>query len=351
MNRLLISTLLLFLFTPVQAAETELSGTLLVANRTGGSISVIDLQSKTEVTRLPIGEHIPHEMAASPDGRWAITGAYGTGNNPGRHLVVIDIATAEIVRRIDMGPNTRPHSIVFLSDSRHVITTIELSNAIALVDIIDGEIIRTWPTGGEDSHMVRLAPDDSRAYVASRGSGTLSVIWLDEENANRPRTVITTGRRAEGIAVSPDGQQIWVANQGDSTISVVDAETLEVIAGIEGITTNRIEFLPNGQAVVPGGINTESTGRYITFFNGPTQEVVRSLQLPSSADLGTGVRLLAADDVLFLADSALGEITVVDPASGNAPELIIKNTNHVDGMAWSPLRLGILTNRFNLREL
>jgi YVTN family beta-propeller protein len=339
---LLIISLLLTPISIVTAAETELTGTLLVANRTGGSISVIDLQTKTEVTRLPIGEHIPHEMAASPDGRWAITGAYGTGNNPGRHLVVIDIATAEIVRRIDMGPNTRPHSIVFLSDSRHVITTIELSNAIALVDIIDGEIIRTWPTGGQDSHMVRIAPDDSRAYVASRGSGTLSVIWLDEVNADRPRTIITTGRRAEGIAVSPDGQQIWVANQGDSTISVVDAETLEVIAGIEGITTNRIEFLPNGQAVVPGGINTDSAGRYITFFDGTTQDVVRTLQLPSSADLGTGVRLLAADDVLFLADSALGEITVVDPASENSPELITSNPNNVDGMAWSPLRLAIL---------
>lgn len=343
MTRLFFAlTLLLSTLVPVLAAETELSGTLLVANRTGGSISVIDLQTKTEITRLPIGQHIPHEMAASPDGRWAVTGEYGSGNNPGRHLVVIDIAAAEIVSRIDMGPNTRPHSIVFLSDSRHVVTTIEQSSAIALVDIIDGKIIRTWPTGGEDSHMVRLAPDDSRAYIASRGSGTLSVIWLDEENANRPRTVITTGRRAEGIAVSPDGQQIWVANQGDSTISVVDAQTLEVIAGIEGITTNRIEFLPNGQAVVPGGINTDSMGRYITFFDGPTQEVVRSLQLPSSDDLGTGVRLLAADDVLFLADSALGEITVVAPAAENATEFISNNPNNVDGMAWSPLRLNVL---------
>lgn len=67
--------------------------------------------------------------------------------------------------------------------------------------------------------MLRLAPDDSRAYVAARGGrGTLSVIWLNEE---RPPVVIATGEGAEGIAVSPRGDDIWVANRGiDSCLKV-----------------------------------------------------------------------------------------------------------------------------------
>jgi DNA-binding beta-propeller fold protein YncE len=111
----------------VTGAALAADGTLLVANRAGGSVSLIDLPTETEIARLPIGPVIPHEIAASPDGRWAVTGEYGGGNNPGRHLVVIDVAAAEIVARIDLGPNSRPHSIAFLPDSRRVLATMEQS--------------------------------------------------------------------------------------------------------------------------------------------------------------------------------------------------------------------------------
>jgi len=340
MTRLYIAiTIILTTLLSTQTFAQGNSGTLLIANRIGGSVSMIDLQTKTEIARLPIGPVVPHEMATSPDGRWAVTSEYGTGNNPGRHLLVIDVAAASFVSRIDVGPNTRPHSIHFLSNNRHVVVTMEQASELALVDIIDGTIVRTYPTGGQDSHMVRLAPDDSRAYVASRGSGTLSVIWLNED---RPPEVIETGARAEGIAVSPDGLQIWIANQGNSTISIIDAITLEARTALTGITTNRIEFLPDGQAVLPGGFNTDNRARHITVFDGDTLEVTRTLELPASNSSGTGVRLLAADNALFLADSALNEISVFDPASGSAPERLGFYPDNVDGMAWSPRRIAIL---------
>ena len=339
MNRLTV-TLLLSTLSTVCFSAFAADGTLLIANRSGGSISLIDLQTETEIARLPIGPVIPHEMAASPDGRWAITGEYGTGNNPGRHLVVIDVAAAEIVSRIDLGPDSRPHSIQFLSDNRHVVATMEQSDSLALVDIIEGEVLRTWPTGGRDGHMVRLSPDDSRAYVASRGGeGSLSVIWLNED---RPPVVIPTGRGAEGISVSPDGEEIWVANRDDQTISIVDANTLEVAATIDGPAVNRIEFLPSGQAVIPGGLTADESGRTVTLFDGVSKNVVRRLQLPGASAGGTSVRLLAADDVLFLADSAGAEILMYDPTSGSSPQRITGNTDNPDGMAWSPLRVQVL---------
>ena len=73
-------------------AQGGQSGTLLVANRTGGSISLFDLATKVEMARVPIGPLIPHEVAVSPDGRLALSSEYGPNDNPGRHLVVIDVA-------------------------------------------------------------------------------------------------------------------------------------------------------------------------------------------------------------------------------------------------------------------
>lgn len=338
---LLLVALTISTITPAFAADNNLTGTLLVANRSGGSVSMYDLQTQTEIARLPIGPVIPHEMAASPDGRWAVTGEYGTGNNPGRHLLVIDVAAAEFVHRIDLGANTRPHSFWFLDDSRHVVATMERAEEIALVDIIDGEVVRTFPTGGNDSHMVRLSPDNEFAFVAARGSGTLSTIYLTEDLAP---TVIPTGARAEGIAVDPDGSTVWVANQGDSTITVVDANNIEILHTISGIATNRVEFLPDGTAVIPGGCSDNDAVRCVTYFDGDTYEQIDQLELPATGGFGTGVRLLAADDKLFLADSALDEISAVDPATAGIRTVIAINPDNVDGMAWSPLRVSVMTD-------
>jgi DNA-binding beta-propeller fold protein YncE len=329
----------LTLFVTTFSSAFAADGTLLVANRTGGSVSLIDVSTKVEIARLPIGIAIPHEMAASPDGRWAITGEYGSNNAPGRHIVVIDVAAAAITSRIDLGPDSRPHSIAFLSDSQHVVVTIQDSDELVLVDIISGDVLRSYPTGGREGHMVKLSQDESQAYVANRGGvGTLSIIWLNED---RPPVVIPTGRGAEGISVSPDGREIWVGNQGDRTITIVNAQTLEVAATLAGPAANRIEFLPNGQAVMPGGANADNTIRYLNFYDAESRQLNRRVELPGGSS-GTGVRLLAQDDVLFLSDSARNEITVLDPTSGNSPELISINAANVDGMAWSPLRMNIL---------
>ena len=104
------------------------------------------------------------------------------------------------------------------------------------------------------------------------------------------------------------------------------------------------------KAVIPGGSSADNSVRYVMFHDRETKEVVRRLELPGSTAGGTGVRLLAADDLLFFADGALNEISVLDPAAGDSPERIIINTDNPDGMAWSPLRVGVLQDREDLRQ-
>jgi hypothetical protein len=98
--------LVVLLTAPVGViAQGGQTGTLLVVNRTGGSISLFDLGTSIEMARVPIGPVIPHEVAVSPDGRLALTSEYGPNDNPGRHLVVIDVAEGRQAGRIDLGRN------------------------------------------------------------------------------------------------------------------------------------------------------------------------------------------------------------------------------------------------------
>ena len=185
--------------------------------------------------------------------------------------------------------------------------------------------------------MVRLSIDESRADVTNRGgAGTLSVIFLDEQ---QEPVVIPGGSRTEGIAVSPDNLEVWVANQGNGTITIVDTDSLQVKSTIAVAPTNRLEFLPDGRVVVPGGNSSDGSQRYVRFYNAGTLQPERTLTF-AGENAGTGIRVLAANRLLFVSDSALNALFIVDPDSDTPPELLLSSPDNPDGLAWSPLRVG-----------
>ena len=321
--------------------DSTLDGTLVVANRTGGSVSFIDLPTGVEIARIPIGPIIPHEVAVSPDGAKALTGEYGPEDDHGSHLVLIDVATASIDARIDLGPESRPHTPLFLPGGRHAVATMQESDQLALVDLEARAVVRTYPTGGRDGHMVRLSPDGSRAYVTSRGAeGTLSVIFLDEDRAP---VVIPTGLGAEGLDVSADGSEIWVANRREETISVIDAASLEVVATLESRPfSGRIEMGPDGYAIVPnGGGRAAPVPRHVRLWDVNTRTLVTEVPLPGEPFEGNFGALIHGG-LAFVADPGEGLINVFDLDGLGSRRVLIDNHDAPDGMAWTPVRVGVM---------
>lgn len=322
---------------------TALDGTLIVSNRTGGSISFIDLPTGVEVARVPVGPVIPHEVDVSPDGRLALTSEYGPNNEPGRHVILMDIATATILARIDLGPSSRPHTALFLPDGRRAVATMQDSDQLALIDLEAERVIRTYPTGGREGHMVRLSLDGSRAYVTSRlGTGTLSVIFLDEE---RDTVVIETGPGAEGLDVSADGRWVWVANRQERSISVVDAESLEVVAELDSRPyAGRIEMGPDGYAIVPnGGGGGEPVPQYLRLFDVQSREMITEVPLRDGQPQDGNFGVLIQDGMAFASDPGEGTIQIFELDGLRNREVMIANHEAPDGMAWSPIRLNAMT--------
>ena len=330
------------------AATAQPSGTLVVANRAGGSVSLIDLPTGLEVARLPIGPSIPHEVAVSPDGRYALTGEYGPNGSPGRHIVLIDIVGARIVDRIDLGPISRPHTALFHPDGQHAVATMQDSDRIALVNLTSMQVVRTYPTGGREGHMARLSPDGSRAYVTSRGAqGTLSVIFLDE---NRSPVVIETGPGAEGISVSPDGREVWVANRGEETISVIDTARLEVVATAPSRPyAGRVEIGPNGLAVAPnGGGGGEPVPQYLRLFDVASREMVDETPLRDGRPQDGNFGVLIHGHSAFVSDPGEGTIRIFNLEALTEPPAFLATAHESpDGMAWSPLRVGVMSGESN----
>ena len=332
------------------ATRVALGGTLVVANRSGGSISFIDLAAGVEIARVPIGPIIPHEVAVSPDGTKALTAEYGPEDDHGRHIVLIDVATASVKARIDLGPESRPHTPLFLPDGRHAVATMQESDRLALVDLEARSMVRTYSTGGREGHTVRLSPDGSRAYVTSRGAeGTLSVIFLHED---REPVVIETGLGAEGLDVSADGSEIWVANRREETISVIDAEALEVVATLDSRPfSGRIEMGPDGYAIVPNGGGRQSpVPRFVRLWDVASRTPIAEVPLegePYEGNFGA----LIHDGMAFVADPGEGLIRVYELGGGlSGGRVLIDNHDAPDGMAWTPVRVDVMAGAESVGE-
>jgi YVTN family beta-propeller protein len=340
-TRLHATVLALLLAMASSSASQGVGGTLLVANRTGGSISLFDLASGVEMARVPIGPAIPHEVGVSPDGRLALTGEYGPNDAPGRHLVLIDIPEGRQIARIDLGPKSRPHSVVFLRDGRRAVATMEQSDQIALVDVVDRKVLGTYPTGGREGHMVRLSPDGARAFVTSRGAeGTLSIIPLATD---APPVVIPTGAGAEGLAVTPDGREVWVVNRIAKSISIIDTGSLKVIQTIDvPPDARRAEISVSGRVLVPHGGTDAAPAQYLSVYDVKSRALVNRLAMHEGRKGSGGFGIHIVGERAFVSDRLDRALFTIDLDDLKSPRVLATGHDDPDGLAVSPVRVAVL---------
>ena len=313
------------------------AATLVVANKAGASASLIDLETGAVAATLPTGDG-PHEVGISPDGRFALVTNYA---NDGDSLTLIDIPHARVVRTIDLGEYRSPHGVEWLDNERAAVT-VEDNRALIVVDTGAGTVLQAIGTDQDVSHMVALGPDGKRAYVSNIGSGSLTV--LDLENGERVKN-IPTGGGAEGVAAS--GGHIWVTNRADDTVTVLDAESFATVREIpsKGFPI-RATATPAGQVLV-----TRARAGELVVYDAATFEEVRTVSFDLES-METGGRLFGdrfgdssvpigvvvdgSGGRAFVAHANADVITEIDLASGEIVRML-RAGKEPDGMGFSAL--------------
>ncbi len=316
-------------------------GILLVVNKAGASLSVVDLAKGGEIGRVPTG-HAPHEVAVSPDGRTAVVTNYGTGAQPGNTLTLVDLSALEPVATIDLGEQTRPHGILWLPGSDRVAVTTEGNGTLTIVDVGEQRVVAAIPTGQRVSHQVAVTPDGKRAFVANIGSGSVTAIDLEAMAVIRS---VPTGQGAEGVAVSPRGGEVWVSNRAQNTVSVVDAQSLELLATLPSSDFPiRVVFSPDGaRAMVTNARSAE-----LRVFDAGAREELISVPIQAPVIEGRAqviafegspspIGLLAHPDGrhVYVAAASADAVAVVDLEAGAVVDLIPVG-KEPDGLAWTP---------------
>ena len=284
------------------AAQTPSSGRLLVLLRDASALAIVDPASGNVLGRVPTGRD-PHEVTASPDGRLAFVASMVDG------ISVIDLAAQEEIRRVDPGPGSQTHDVLYAEDK--VYFTIEGYKSIGRYDPSADTIDWTLGIGEDGTHMLVLDRERGAMFMPNIVSNSVTMVENVMEGPARARLtdIPVPGIRPEGIDLSPDGRELWTATRGDGGVSIIDVESRRVVETLDlGMQdANRLKFTPDGRVLI---IDGEAAS--LVVMDAATRSVIERVSV-GSTDTGDGAVLVAPDGRrAFLGLRAADRVSVVD---------------------------------------
>jgi YVTN family beta-propeller protein len=245
------------------AAVSGAAGLVYSADEHGNSISAIDLASgRVETVPIPIS---PHNVDLTPDGARLLAvgdpaegeGGHGEAEHGGEavgQLLVLD------PERLASGPvaaiavGEHPAHVVADKEGRAFVT-LAGANAVAVVDLDQGEVVRTVGTG-RYPHGQRISPDGRELYVANVEDGSVSVI---DTGTLAEVARIPVGRAPVQVGFTPDGSRVYVSLRDENRVAVIDTASRSVLARIEvGRGPIQVHATPDGRFVYVANQGSEA---------------------------------------------------------------------------------------------
>jgi len=229
---------------------------LIVIDKIGRHVRFFDPSTFQEIpnTALDVGV-APHDVAISPDHKFAYVpvygdGVYGRNPHPGHTIAVIDLGSRQVAATIDVSPYEAPHGIQ-IDEAGKIYVTCDLSRKLLIIDPKARKIEAAIDTEGT-GHWAGVLPDASKAYVVNKND-KLFITAIDlKKRAIVARIPAPNG--TEGIAVSPDGMYVVAADHSEPKILVIDPQndTVSVTIPLEKNTKAAFKprFSPDGSKLL-----------------------------------------------------------------------------------------------------
>jgi YVTN family beta-propeller protein len=305
-------------------------GLLVVANQMEHTALIVDPETRKEVAKISVGVN-GHEVAVSPDGKFAYIPIYGNSGvgkpgTDGSTIDVIDIANRKLAYTIDLGKPLRPHNPAFGPDGNFYVSA-ELSQSVDVIDPKTRKIIAELPTGQDESHMfiIRAGPDNPTVYTANVHAGTVSVVDIP---SRKLVTTIPVSKIVQRISIEPDGLYVFTHDQETPRIVVIDPLSNAISTSIPmPETVYASEATPDNHWLICAGMKG-----HIFVIDLHTRKVVKTFDAP----IALGKVLIRPDGgVAYISFLTAGKIEVLNLKDWKM-EPSIDLTPGVDGMDWAP---------------
>lgn len=191
-----------------------------ITNFTSDSVSVVDTNSNTVTTTIPVSTGAVG-VAYSPDR----SRVYTTGFSVSDNVAVIDTATNTVIATIPI-PDY-PTGIAVSPDGSKAYVTSYMSNIVSVVNLSNNTVSGTITVGDSPAGVV-FSPNGNRAYISNAASIDVSVI--DTANDSVVATVTLGSGQPFGLDTNGDGTRLYVAHT--SYIAIVDTANNTVLSDL-----------------------------------------------------------------------------------------------------------------------
>ncbi len=246
---------------------------LVVANREGGRVAVIDRATGKLLRHVPIGSNpefvrvrghmafvsyepssngnAPRAPGAKPPAQRS-SGAQGKGSDDEEehqpaHIAIVDLDKGKVVRSIKGGLETE--GIEFAADGKHLLVTNEADNSVTVHEIATGRLVKTVDVKayGNRPRGIKMAPD-GKSYVVTLEFSNVFVVL--DGNYDIVKTV-KTGESPYGVAFDRSGERLFVAAARSKLLQVFDAKSYSLIKEIPtGARCWHFSFTPDDRNIL-----------------------------------------------------------------------------------------------------
>ncbi len=330
------------LFASSLVAAQSPTGTIVSANMTANTASVVDIATGELRATYETGPG-PHEVAISNDGRWAVISVYGDRTSIGHSLLVLDLKGEAAPRTIEMGDLKRPHGMRFLPGDAKLVVTSEATQRVAVVNFAKGTVDTTISTGQRGTHMIVIDRAGKRAFTSNIPAKNVSVIDLERDSVVR---TIDVGEVVEGIAINPDASEVWLGANEAKVVLIFNTTTGAQVARLDGFgMAYRMSITPDGKRAVVSDPGAER----VMIVDAKAHKILNTIEmanLPGVTDEQAahpspqGVILSRDGKFGFVTLKALGKVAVIDIAAAKVVKTLDVGGGS-DGVGYSPMAAAI----------
>ena len=291
-----------------------------------GSITVIDTTQNTAASAIPVHRN-PSSLILDPSGRRAFV--VNTGSNT---VSVLDLDLRREIAAYVTGD--RPGSAQISPDGRTLVVANRASGTVSLFSAHGPEssapplVLRATLPGCPGATSPVILPDSSKAFIACPSANQVLALslaaapgsWAARQDATQLQdhvlALLDVGKDPEQLTLKPDGGEIFVSNLASDSISEISTQTNEV-----GST------FAIGDRPAHGLVSEDGSALWISNSGADSLSLysIADGKFISSLRLGNGPDALAfsADEHLLLAaDTRSGDIAIIRTASKLGPALL-----------------------------
>lgn len=218
-------------------------------------------------------------------------------------VVVIDLATLEVVREFETG--AAPHELAHRAASGIVWVPSYGGSGVTEIDVV-GSVTRTLAPTADSIHALAVGPGARRLWAASETDST--VVEIDGASGDEVRRWRHGLGLGHMVAASPGGAVLWVPDQDGRGAARIDRAAGEVRVTPLGVRAEAVAVAPDGSEVWMTGVDSDevivldSLGGFLDRF-------------PSGGDLPVKLVMSPDGSRVWVSNNRSGSVAVFDRAA------------------------------------